>query len=136
MGTELTAQCSCGAENNVYIGSSRAMHGKIFDFPHYCASCRSVITIDKLSGDIRCGVCGSTDVHSYEMPTKTLGVFSFFNRYSPELLRFFGYHKHEEVFHESFCYVLKKSFPIKHGTHYCPKCGENKMKFFVSLLYD
>jgi rRNA maturation endonuclease Nob1 len=136
MGTELTGHCKCGYEDKVYIGSGRALHGKVFDFPYHCKSCRTLISIDKLSDDISCKICGSADVVSYESETKTLGVYSFFNRFSSELLRFFGYHKQDVVFHESFCYRLNKSFVIMHGDQYCPRCGESNLKFYVSALYD
>lgn len=136
MGTELTGQCSCGYKGKVYIGSGRAEHGKLFKFPHYCGSCNSLTSVDMLGEEIKCAECGSPEIYSYAAPTKTLAYNSLLNRLPLEMLKKAGYHKSEAVHDESFCYPIKKSFPFLRGNHFCPRCKEQSMTFFTSMLYD
>ncbi len=136
MGTELTGECSCGYGKKVYIASGRAQHGKVFKYPHFCKSCDSLISVDLLSESQICTECGSDDVHSYAASTKTLSYKSLLNRLPTEVLRAAGYHRSEVVHEETFCYPLKKWFVFLRGDHFCPKCKNQSMRFFTSMLYD
>ena len=136
MGTQLTGQCKCGYDANVYIASGRAEHGKVFNYPHHCDSCNSLTSVDLLGNNYTCYECGSDQIHSYAAPTKTLSYDSIFNRLSTELLKSAGYHRADVVHEESHCYSLRKSFVFLRGNHYCPRCKENSMRFFTSMLYD
>lgn len=136
MGKELTGTCSCGYGKKVYIASGRAEHGKVFNYPHFCESCDSLISVDVLSESQICTECGSDDVHSYAAPTKTLSYKSLLNRLPTEVLRAAGYHRSEVVQEETFCYPLKKRFVFLRGDHFCPKCKNQSMRFFTSMLYD
>lgn len=136
MGTELTGGCDCGYGKKAYIASGRAEHGKVFKYPHYCNSCHSLISVDVLSDSQICSECGSDDIHSYAASTKTLSYKSLLNRLPTEVLKAAGYHRSDVVHDESFCYPLKKTFVFLRGDHYCPKCKNNTMRFFTSMLYD
>jgi predicted RNA-binding Zn-ribbon protein involved in translation (DUF1610 family) len=136
MGTELTGRCKCGCEGKVYIASGRANHGKVFSYPHYCDACNSLISIDMLGSSQGCPNCGSKDIHSYQAATKTLSYDSLLNRLPTDLLRKAGYHRASEVHDESFCYPIKKHFPLLRGFHHCPQCKDQSMAFFTSMLFD
>lgn len=136
MGTQLTGQCGCGYEANVFIASGRANHGKVFKYPHYCDDCSSMTSIDILSGSNNCTECGGQNVHSYEASTKTLSYESLLNKLPTELLRKAGYHRSEDVHEETYCYPITKKFVFLRGAHHCPRCGGQTMKFFTSMLFD
>lgn len=136
MGTELTGKCKCGYTEKVYIGSGRASHGKLFQYPHYCNSCHSLTSADMLADEQICNHCNSKDIHSYAATTKTLSYKSLLNRLPTEVLTRTGYHRTDVVHEESFCYPIKKTFVFLRGAHYCPSCTEESMTFFTSMLYD
>jgi len=136
MGTQLTGQCNCGYEANVYIASGRSQHGKVFKYPHHCDACNSLTSIDMLSSDCKCAECGSDQIHSYAASTKTLSYKSLLNRLPTEVLKTAGYHRSDVVHEETFCFPLKKTFVFLRADHYCPKCKNNTMRFFTSMLYD
>ena len=136
MGKQLTGECDCGYVGEVYIASGRAQHGKKFAYPHYCTSCDSLISVDLLSESQTCKVCGSGDVHSYEALTKTLSDDSFLKKLPTNFLLKIGYHRLDAVQEETFCYPLKKTFVLLRGNHFCPKCKNQSMRFFTSMLFD
>ena len=136
MGTQLTGRCKCGYEGVAYIASGRANHGKVFKYPHYCKTCLSLTSIDILSDSQLCNECGSADVHSYEAPTRTLSYKSLLNKLPTEILRKAGYHRSEEVHEETFCYPINKRFVFLRKPHFCPRCKENSLHFFTSMLFD
>jgi ribosomal protein L37AE/L43A len=136
MGTELTGACKCGYGDKVYIGSGRASHGKLFKYPHSCNTCNSLTSVDMLAVAPSCSHCNSKDIRSYAANTKTLSYKSLLNRFPTELLAKTGYHRTDVVHDESFCYPIKKTYVFLRGNHHCPRCNENTMTFFTSMLYD
>jgi len=136
LGKELTGKCDCGYSSKVYIASGRALHGKVFNFPHYCDSCNSLTSVDVLSQPLICKECGSTEIHSYAALTKTLSYNSLLTRLPTKVLKTAGYHTSDVVLEETFCHPLKKTFVFLRGDHHCPKCKQNSMRFFTSMLYD
>ena len=135
MGTQLTATCTCGVNEKVYIGSGRASHGEVFQFPYFCDDCCSIESIDVLENTLNCNKCVSSSIHSYASNTKTLS-FNSFNFLNTKILKFIGFHKRDDVVEESYCYVLKKYFVITKDKHYCPKCNEKNLTFHISALFD
>lgn len=136
MGKKITGECDCGYVGEAHIASGRAQHGKVFNYPHHCNSCDSLISIDVLCKYQICNQCGSTDVKSYKSLTKTLSHNSFLSKLSTDFLLKIGYHRSDVVHEETFCYPLKKKFVLLCGDHYCPKCKSHSMRFTTSMLYD
>jgi hypothetical protein len=97
LGTELTGKCECGYGSKVYIASGRALHGKVFNYPHYCDACSSLTSVDVLSPSLVCKECGSTEIHSYEAFTKTLSHKSLLNKLPAEVLKSVGHHRSDAV---------------------------------------
>jgi Zn finger protein HypA/HybF involved in hydrogenase expression len=135
MGTGLKATCSCGYEDESIIGSTRAKHGKVFDFPHFCSDCNSVTRVDVLSDTPCCNKCGSSNVTSYEAKTKHVPN-RLFEKLGIEFLHKRGYHTRQEELDPSYCYVLEKTFVMLRWWNYCPRCKTHNMTFYPYIYFD
>jgi Zn finger protein HypA/HybF involved in hydrogenase expression len=135
MGTGLKATCTCGYEAEASIGSSRAGHGKIFRFPHFCNDCQTAGSVDTLSERPACNNCGSTNVTSYETNTK-LVPNRLLERLGRDFLRKRGYHLQQEELDPSYCYVLEKTFIMLRWHNHCPKCQTNNLTFYPYIYFD
>jgi predicted Zn-ribbon and HTH transcriptional regulator len=135
MGTGLKATCTCGHEAEASIGSSRAGHGKVFRFPHFCNDCKNVGSVDVLSERSACDKCGSTNVTSYETNTKRVPN-RLLERLDREFLRKRGYHLQQEELDPTYCYVLGKTFVMLRSLNNCPKCNSNNLIFSPYIYFD
>lgn len=136
MGQELVGKCVCGLEKEVYVGSGRQDHGKKFNFPHYCNSCHSLITVDILQKKYSCTDCGSSDIHSYAALTKTIPSDSEQNSWPDAHLAKLGFHKRKLVEDETYCATLDKDFVLFRFKNHCPVCNLNSLTFTISADYD
>lgn len=135
MGTGLKASCKCGYEDESIIGSTRAKHGKAFDFPHYCNDCNSVTRVDLLSEAPCCNVCGSKNITSYETTTKIIPN-PLLERLGRDFLLKRGYHMGREELDPTYCDVQKKTFVMLRWHNYCPNCQTNNLTFYPYIYFD
>lgn len=135
MGTGVKATCTCSYNAEATIGSSRAGHGKIFRFPHFCNDCQTVVSVDVLSELPACNACGSINVTSYETNTKRVPN-RLLERLGREFLRKRGYHLQHEELDPSYCYVLEKTFVMLRWHNHCPKCQINNLSFYPYIYFD
>ena len=112
MGAMLRAHCECGYTETSSTASGRRDHGKVFTYPHICHTCHSVVSADILEPQLTCPKCGSTDLNTYGVTTK------------PKL-------KPHHIIDSTNCYVVDKTFHLTDEPYKCPKCLENKLRFFV-----
>ena len=136
MGHELIGRCNCGLEGRVCVGSSRSDHGKKFDYPHYCSSCNSLITVNVLRKKYVCTLCESGEIHSYAALTKSLPYDSKLNSWPDDHLAKIGVHKKDLVEDETYCDSLEKDFVLFRSKNFCPLCKRNSLSFSLSLMYD
>jgi hypothetical protein len=135
MGTEVICKCSCGYQGSAAIGSSRAMHGKQFSFPHYCNDCHQVVSIDTLAEASTCRHCGGTSLTSYEAQTKQVPN-PLLEKLGASILHKRGYHLSEEELSPTYCYVQEKTYVLLRWNNHCPQCNGNKLMFRMGMLYD
>jgi hypothetical protein len=135
MGTGLKATCTCGYETEASIGSSRAGHGKVFRFPHFCNDCQTVGSVDVLSELPACNKCGSKNITSYETNTKRVPN-RLLERLGRDFLRKRGYHLRQEELDPTYCCVLEKTFIMLRGHNYCPECQTSSLTFYPEIYFD
>lgn len=135
MGTGLKSTCTCGYEAEASIGSSRAGHGKVFRFPHFCIDCQTVASVDMLTELPACDKCGSTNVTSYETNTRRVPN-RLLERLDKEFLRKRGYHLQQEELDPTYCYVLGKTFVMLRWHNHCPKCQVSNLSFNPYIYFD
>ncbi len=135
MGTEVIGKCACGYEGSASIGSSRAMHGKMFSFPHYCKDCNQISSANMLAETQMCRHCGSTNLESYEAKTKKVPN-ELLEKLGATILHKRGYHLSEEELSPTYCYVQNKTYVMRRWYNHCPCCGDSKLAFHMGMLYD
>ena len=135
MGTGLKATCACGYESEASIGSSRAGHGKIFNFPHFCVDCQTVGSVDVLSASPACNHCGSSNVTSYETNT-TRVPNRLLERLGKEFLRKCGYHLQQEELDLTYCFILERTLVMLRWDNSCPKCNSKTLAFSPFIYFD
>ena len=135
MGTGLKGTCTCGYEAEASIGSSRAGHGKVFRFPHFCNDCQTVGSVDVLSERPACDNCESTNVTSYEANTK-LVPNRLLEKLGIDFLHKRGYHSRQEELDPSYCEKLKRTLVLLRWWNYCPKCQTTNLTFYPYIYFD
>lgn len=135
MGTEVIGKCKCGYEGSAAIGSSRAMHGKKFSFPHYCKDCNRINSADMLAETQKCHHCGSTHLESYEAKSKRVPN-ELLEKLGAKILHKRGYHLSEEELSPTYCYVKNKTYVLLRWHNHCPSCEGNELAFRLGMLYD
>lgn len=141
VGQEYGAVCKCGLNSTIFVGSSRAQRGKVFDFPHYCISCGSVVTVDILNKPHTCPKCGSAKVKRYG-----IRIFEFPYPWSLRVIWVLSgwwivcgfqdmwLQKARNI--ESFCYSNNSTYGLRHGHQYCPRCNEKGLYFVLTAMFD
>ena len=135
MGIQFKATCGCGYTGITSVGSSRAMHGKVSDFPHRCNQCREAVSVDLLADPICCPKCGGNDIVSYAAKTKCASPWML-RLISNHWLAKLGYHTPTEEQHGDYCYPLDRHSAILWGKHPCPKCNAQGLQFSVHMMFD
>ena len=135
MGTEVIGKCGCGYEARASIGSSRAQHGKVFYFPHFCEGCNQIVSVDTLSESPTCRHCGGTSLVSYEAKS-TKVANPLLERLDANTLHSRGHHLSSEELSPSFCFKQNKTYVLLRKRNHCPKCSGNELSFVMGMLYD
>lgn len=147
MGVNFRATCDCGYVGSANCGSSRAEHGRVFQFPHLCRQCREVVGADRLEPTPRCPTCGATgaDLTLYGTAvtneTKPLpSAWQMFKRWLSNGWRQVrvgtASDQLEHVVNSEFCYRQHKTYTIKSEAYECPKCGLKGLRFAVDAHFD
>lgn len=130
MGAEVIGKCSCGYEGSASIGSTRAMHGKAFSFPHYCNDCHQFTSADVLAKTQICRHCGSANLESYEAKSKKV-PHKLLEKIGSHILHKRGYHLSEEELSPTYCYVRNKTYVMLRWHNRCSVCHQNNLGFHL-----
>lgn len=131
MGKLLKAECSCGYETSVAVGSGRELYGTVFEFPHLCPKCNEAVTADLLQPLVTCPVCKGDSLKIYGTQerddAKKKSLFQ----------KLFG-HKDEALptVVSEYCFNLEATFEINDCGHVCPKCKTQSLRFSTEALFD
>lgn len=132
MGKLLKAECSCGYETSVAIGSGRELHGKVFEFPHLCATCNETVTADLLQPPVTCPLCNGEGLKIYGTQQRdSAKKKSWFQK-------LLGGNEDEpaQTVVSVYCYNLETTFEINDCGHFCPKCKAQTLQFSTEALFD
>lgn len=132
MGKLLKAECSCGYETSVAVGSGREQYGKIFEFPHLCTKCSEAVTADLLQPQVTCPLCNSSNLKIYgTQEHDSAKKKSWFQK-------LFGGTKSEPLptVVSMYCYSIETTFEIEDRGHFCPKCKEQTLRFSIEAMFD
>jgi Zn finger protein HypA/HybF involved in hydrogenase expression len=149
MGVEFDAKCRCGYRGSASSGSTRAGHGKYFDFPHRCADCKEVVSVNILSGSIECPECNSKAVSIYgsqrtlaeekrERRSPINWLYRLFGRSAvktDDLEKASGRFK-ETPIHQQYCYQTATTYRLERMGHECPRCTTHSLFFVCRSYFD
>lgn len=132
MGKVLKAECACGYENSVLVGSGREQHGQVYEFPHYCANCNEAVSVDLLGQKVTCPLCHGTALTIYGTQKRRI------MQKKPWFQTLFGGKADRELptVVSDYCYNLDTTFEIEKGGHFCPKCKEQRLHFSLEWMID
>lgn len=133
MGQILGAVCECGYNGKATLGAGRSDFREVCKFPHYCDSCKEVVSVDIFKEEHLCPTCKSHDVHTYEAQTTRLKNEAH-EQLSDVHLERLGLHRRSDE--QDSWYGKDKSHILLRGPHYCPKCEKNSLKFFTEIMFD
>ena len=131
MGKLLKAECSCGYETSVTVGSGREQHGKVFEFPHLCTKCNEAVTADLLQQQVTCPLCKGNGLKIYGTQERD----SAKKKYWFHKL-FGGEDEPLPTVVSEYCYNLETTFEINECDHFCPKCKAQTLQFSTEALFD
>lgn len=132
MGKLLKAECCCGYETSVMVGSGREGHGKVFEFPHHCTECNEAVTADLLQPQVTCPLCNGNSL-------KIFGTQERDNaKKKPWFLKVFegGEKEQPRIIASAYCYNIETTFEINDRDHFCPKCKRQTLQFSLEALLD
>ena len=132
MGQILDAVCECGYRKSAVLGAGRSNFKEVCKFPHYCNSCSEVIDVDIFKEQNCCPNCTSLNIHTYEALTKRV-TYKVFERLSDITLRKYGYHRRDNEQHSWYGKI--KNHTILRVKHFCPKCKNDSLSFFTSMMF-
>ena len=119
MGSVLRARCECGYEKDATVGSNMSMQDTYF--PAYCQSCHDIV--DALLHRTDKTKCNCRQCHGTKV------IF-----YSEDCL--IG-ERGEKMRGGSWQpWTNSWALQITDGTYYCPKCGQDRLRFFLKSLFD
>lgn len=141
MGTVLSASCICGYSATASTASSRREHGKVFMYPHLCAGCSEVVSVDLLAVQQLCPKCGSSAVTRYGVAIKEM-PYGWWPRLVARITG--AQRRHDEqtkklmssAAENSYCYRHHTTYGISTGPSVCPKCGQQGLHFQQTALFD
>ena len=119
MGDSVIALCKCGYNRLFLIGCGMMDFKDTCYFPCLCEKCRKIVRANVLSHHLKCPSCKTTELIPYGDP-KLIG------KKGKKRVADWGVDK-----------KLGRVLRITDGEYYCPKCGENNLKFRDSdVLWD
>lgn len=133
MGQVLGAVCECGYEGKAVLGAGRSDFREVCKFPHYCVSCKEVVSIDIFKDEHSCPKCKSNNVNSYEAQTRR-PKYEIIEKLSDVNLKKLGFHRRSDE--QDSWYGKTKNHVLLRGSHYCPKCEQKSLKFFTEMMFD
>ena len=111
MGDAVSAECKCGYNRLFFIGCGMMDFTKpTYYFPCLCETCGEIVEANVLSHHLKCPSCKATELIPY-------GDRRIIGKKGKKLLAI--------CIEKEFGRALR----ITDGEYYCPKCGENNLKF-------
>jgi hypothetical protein len=135
MGKGIRAECRCGCKGTASVGSSRAMHGKIFEFPHWCSGCKDIVSVDLLQRSRQCPKCENPHVTSFAA-TSVRAQNWLAALMTGKWLNRLGFHALEQELASGYCFRLQKTFTLLRREHLCHLCQQMSMTFFIMYSFD
>ena len=131
MGKLLKAECSCGYETSVAVGSGREQYGTVFEFPHLCTKCNETVTADLLQPQAICPLCKGDSLKIYGTQERD------YAKKKSLFQKLFG-HKDDALptVVSEYCFNLETTFEINDCGHVCPKCKAQTLRFSTEALFD
>lgn len=133
MGQVLGAVCECGYKGSAVLGAGRSNFREVCKFPHYCESCKEVVSVDIFKEHHTCPKCQSPNVFTYEAPTK-VPKYQILEKLSDSTLARLGMHRRQDE--QDSWYGKNKRHVILRGKHHCPKCDMTSLSFFTEMMFD
>jgi Zn finger protein HypA/HybF involved in hydrogenase expression len=126
MGKLLAAECPCGYQSSVVVGSGRELHGEIFEFPHYCSECNEAVSVDLLKPRLVCPLCNAISLTLYgTRKNKTIHKKSWFQTFGGKAEPVEPY---MPIVASDYCLNLDTTFEIAGTDHTCPKCKNQTLR--------
>ena len=121
MGSILRAKCSCGFDSGeLLVGGGFHDFMTVCEIPCYCDHCGILLLVN---------VKNETGIKKYNKCPKCMRKVKYYGEISDGLIE-----NYDEVFDWNI--NDDKSYLLKEGPHYCPKCKKENLIFFNVACWD
>ena len=141
MASRLSCKCVCGYQAEAWTATTRAGHGKHFNWPHLCRGCKQVVSVDIYTNPEHCPECQTTEITRYGLlipdpPTdKTAQLIDALTpsrrRYKKQIADL--YNSRVDM---SYAFRNNATYGLPRQAYECPHCAATELNFALDALFD